>query len=70
MNESGHNRKILKKKSNKRIIVINTVKEAANTRIKSKDVGISSRKDSTVVRIGQECFEQPINSLQNMEERG
>ena len=39
MNESGHNRKILKKKSKKRIIVINTVKEAANTRIKSKDVG-------------------------------
>ena len=58
------------KKSKKRIIVINTVKEAPNTRIKSKDVGISSRKDSTVVRIGQECFEQPINSLQKMEERG
>jgi hypothetical protein len=36
----------LEKKIMKRIIVINTVKEAAITRIKSKDVreGVSSRK--------------------------
>ena len=55
MNESGHNGKIRKKNLMKRIIVINTVKEAAITRIKSKrhweGRGYRAEKDSTVVRV-------------------
>lgn len=57
----------------KRIEVINTVKEAAITRVKSKkrwwekreEGGVFSRKrQHNRQGRGQECFEQPINSFE------